>query len=71
MKCRLTFKDHAIDKSIDLGISDKELQNCIVKGAKRKSIIFNNNLSKHFIKYKYYEIVLICRPCHKYVETVY
>jgi len=59
-----------MDRCIDRGISDKELQDCINKGARRKKIILGRNLSKHFIKYRYYEIVCLCRPCQRYVKTI-
>lgn len=71
VQCKLKVEPHTIDKCIDLGISDEELSDGITKGAIRKSIVFNSNKSKHFIRYKYYEIVCICLPCRREIETIY
>ena len=71
MQCKLKIEPHTIDKCIDLGISDEELNDGINKGAKRKTIVFNNSMSKHFIRYKYYEFVCICLPCRREITTIY
>jgi len=71
MECEIKVKDHATDKCIDLGITNKELNEGINKGARRKRIKLGKNKSKDFITYRYYEMVCIKQPCHLSIETVY
>lgn len=69
--CDTVIGKHATDRRIERGISLKELKEGLTKGAVYKSKILGNNKSKDFIRYRYYEIICTCVPCHRYVKTIY
>ncbi len=70
-RCTLHIEKHASDRCIERGISENEIKEGFTKGSIRKSYVVGNNKSKHFVKFKYFEIVCVCIPCNNFVKTVY
>jgi len=71
MPCEITIKPHTMDKCIELGISDKELDEMINRAPRKRRIRLTATKTKDFYTYRWYEIVAINVPCHRYIETVY
>jgi len=71
MKCRLRIHPHASDQCVERGISEKELNEALIRGAKRKTISLSKLRTKNFINYKRMEVICISKPCKNSIQTVY
>ena len=71
VNCDTLINRHATDRRIERGISVKELNEGLVKGNVYKSEPLGNNTSKDYIRFRHFEIVCKCIPCHRYVKTIY